>query len=285
MNLIVTHPGGAHKDDFLACCLMIAQFGLPVERRDPKEEDLADENVIVIDVGGEHVPERMNFDHHQFPRDHVPMCALSLVLQYLDLYEDACHFCDWLEPAEWFDTRGPNKTAQWLGVDRDAMAKLISPIDVTLLRRFAGANQHCAGEPLWEVMKMIGEDLIAFVVGMRAKLDFVKKHARIWHLEKEGEAVDVLFMPRTEPLPEEPSAGLARFIESDPSAEKVVAMVYPDRRGSGYGIQRYNDFPRFDFMRIETEEDVHFAHAAGFVAKTTAIDESRLQNLVLAGWK
>ena len=51
---------------------------------------------LVVDVGGEHDPERGNFDHHQFPRDHDPVCALSLVLQDLGLYEDARNFCEWL---------------------------------------------------------------------------------------------------------------------------------------------------------------------------------------------
>jgi hypothetical protein len=37
-----------------------------------------------------------------------------------------------------------------------------------------------------------------------------------------------------------------------------------------------------DFTRIATEPDVHFAHARGFVAKTSASDVERLQALVIA---
>jgi len=137
MKAILTHPGSAHKDDLLACCLLVARHEIPVWRREPLEEDLADPGIVVVDVGGEHEPLRSNFDHHQFPRDHEPICALSLVLKNMGLYEDARSFCEWLEPAEWFDTRGPFQTAEWLGVERAVMNKLNSPIDITLLRRFA----------------------------------------------------------------------------------------------------------------------------------------------------
>lgn len=278
LSLILTHPGGAHKDEFLACCLLVAVHGVEVVRREPSESDLADPRIAVVDVGGEHAPERMNFDHHQFPADHPPLCALSLVLQHLGLYEDARRFCDWLEPAEWFDTRGPVGTAKWLGVERETLAKLNSPVDVTMLRRFAAARILRPGETVWEVMRMIGQDLIDYVRGLRERLDFIGRHASMWEVR----GAPVLFMPRTEPLPEEPSSGLARYLESIGGAEGVAALVYPDRRGAGYGLSRHNDSPLFDFTRIGNEADVHFAHARGFVAKTSATEHGRLKALLAA---
>ena len=104
--MILTHPGGAHKDDLLAVCILAAQHGAPIVRREPTAEELLDPEVAIVDVGGDHNPERMNFDHHHFPREHPPTCALSLVLDHLGIYEDALQFCDWLETAEWFDSRG-----------------------------------------------------------------------------------------------------------------------------------------------------------------------------------
>ena len=35
-----------------------------------------------------------------------------------------------------------------------------------------------------------------------------------------------------------------------------------------------------NFIRIDSETDVHFAHASGFVAKTTATTEERLKELL-----
>jgi hypothetical protein len=276
LERILTHPGGAHKDEFLACSLLVAVHGVEVIRREPTPEDLADPATAVVDVGGEHDPAKNNFDHHQFPADHPPICSLSLVLQHLGLYEDARAFCDWLEPAEWFDTRGPNVTAKWLGLDRETLAKLNSPIDVTLLRRFAKTARLAPGDTIYEMMRFIGEDLIEFLRSLRARLDFVAEHSQLWQL---GDS-QILFIPRTDPIPDEPSAGIGRYLESIGKNKEVVALVYPDRRGSGYGLSRHNDAPVFDFTRIETQEDVHFAHARGFVAKTSAADVVRLRELL-----
>jgi hypothetical protein len=276
LSLILTHPGGAHKDEVLACALLAAVHRVPIVRREPTADDLSDPSIAVVDVGGEHAPERSNFDHHQFPADHSPVCALSLVLQHLGIYEDARQFCEWLEPAEWFDTRGPNVTAKWLGVDRETMGKLNSPIDVTLIRRFAKAKRLEPGEPLWEMLSYIGEDLIAYVRELRARLDFVARHAQTWEMGDH----EVLFLPRTEEMPDDPSGAIARHVESIGKDAQTAALVYPDRRNSGYGLSRHNDDPRYDFTRIEKEPDVHFAHARGFVAKTTATEVGRLQELL-----
>ena len=273
---IVTHPGGAHKDELLACSLLAAVHGVEILRREPTEADLADPATAVVDVGEKHEPELNNFDHHQFPADHPPICALSLVLQHLGIYDDARTFCDWLEPAEWFDTRGPNVTAKWLGLDRDTLAKLNSPIDVTLLRRFAKSTRLAPGDVIYEMMRMTGQDLIDYVRSLRQRLDFVAAHAEFWNVAGQ----EILFLPRTEPIPDEPSSGIGRYLESIGKDKEVSALVYPDRRGTGYGLSRHQDHPAFDFTRISTEPDVHFAHARGFVAKTSAADVARLKELL-----
>ena len=60
----------------------------------------------------------------------------------------------------------------------------------------------------------------------------------------------------------------------------VGAIVYPDRRGAGYGISRYEDDPRLDFSQVEGEPDVHFAHKSGFMCKTSATAPERLRELM-----
>ena len=112
IRLIVTHPGSAHKDDLLAVCVLVAKHGAPIVRRDPTPDELEDASVAVVDIGGVHDAARMDFDHHHFPREHAPTCALSLVLDHLGLYQDALRFCAWLETAEYFDSRGPKRTAE-----------------------------------------------------------------------------------------------------------------------------------------------------------------------------
>ena len=278
---IVVHPGGAHKDDFLACALLIAEHEVAIFRREPSEQDLSDASIVVVDVGLDWDESKMNFDHHQFPRDAEPLCALSLVLKHLGLYEETRKFCDWLEVAEYIDTRGANDTAKWLGVEREAMSKLNSPLDITLLRRFAASKEHQPGQPIYEVMKMVGEDLISFVRGMKARLEFISKHSEIWEMTGGKKA---LFLPRTNPLPDETSMGMGRYIEDIGLEEEVVALVYPDRRGEGYGLSRFNDDKRMEFTKVGDEVDVHFAHNKGFIAKTSSADTDRLKVLINQSW-
>lgn len=282
---LLTHPGGAHKDEFLACCLLLAKHPVSLFRREPTKAELANPAIAVIDVGDEHAPERGNFDHHQFPAEAAPRCALSLVLENLGLYEDAKRFCAWLEAAEWFDCRGPKDTAAHLGVDREALDRLISPIDITLLRRFALVDQLDPGEPLWEIMRWIGEDLLTYVQTLHDRMVFLAEYCEIWSISRDGKELNALFLPRTDPLPPEPSHGIGLYVKHQLAGHDIRALVYPDRRGNGYALSRYDDAPELDFTRIEVEDDVHFAHARGFVAKTSASSEKRLRDLLQASWR
>lgn len=277
---ILTHPGGAHADEFLACSVLLAVQPAPVVRREPTADDLARAEVCVVDVGHRHEPARHNFDHHQLPKDHPPTCALSLVLQHLGIYDDARRFCDWLETTEHFDTRGPIQTAQWLGTTPETLAKLNSPVHTALLRRFAAAARLEPGDPLWEMMRLIGTDLVDYVAKLRTRLDWLAGRAEIWTLELGGRPAQVLFLPRTEPLPDDPGLGLDRFIQGRGLGEQMVAIVSPDRRSSGYGLERYRDNPRVDFTRLEGRPGVHFTHARGFVAKTTVTEIPELKALL-----
>lgn len=284
IHTILTHPGGAHKDEFLACSLMVSLHGVPILRQEPTAKCIADEDICVIDVGLEHNPEKNNFDHHQFPRDYTPTCALSLVLKHIGLYDDARLFCDWLEPAEWFDTRGPGKTAEWLGVDRSVVSKMNSPIDITLLRRFSKSERLEEGEPLYEMMRMIGDDMLHHIKGVRGKVDFVAEHVQRWEIEKEGETFSVLFIPKVEEGTADFSGGLTKYIFINNLEHEIAATVVPDNRAEGYGIARFNDHPQLDFMKVEQEDDIHFAHKSGFLCKTSATDPESLKQHLRAAW-
>ncbi len=280
LRMVLTHPGGAHKDDLLAVCVLIAKHGVPVLRREPTVEELNDPEVAIVDVGGSHDPQRMNFDHHHFDREHPPTCALSLVLAHYELYEAARALCEWLEPAEWFDSRGPNKTAEWLGVPRRAISQLNSPIDITLLRRFANTTRLESGDPLYEFMRYVGQDLLQYLEEAQQRIAFAEAHVESWTVPVGDTSLEALFLPRTDPPVDEPSAALSNYVRFKGLDERTAALVYPDRRGGGYGIRRYEDHPAFDFSRVASEPDVHFAHKSGFMCKTSATDPARLRLLI-----
>ncbi|MEO0445519.1 MAG: hypothetical protein AAF191_05515 [Verrucomicrobiota bacterium] len=258
----------------------MAQFGAKVERRNPSEADRSDPAVALVDVGEEHDEGRSLFDHHQFPRDHPPICALSLVLQAQGLYEDAKLFCEWLEAAEWLDSRGPEESARWMGIERDVLGVLSSPIDISLLRWFARESVLEPGHPLWEVMKVIGDDLVSYVRSLRDRMAQLEHRVVFWTLDWRDHPNQVIFLPRESEPESEPAMGLERFVLQKGLQDDVIGMVYPDRRGSGYGLSRYRDRPVFDFTRLKQEGDVHFAHARGFVAKTSAREVPRLRELL-----
>jgi uncharacterized UPF0160 family protein len=80
---IITHDGIFHCDDAFAIALIHEVFGndVPVERtRNISMEDLENEEVWVVDVGGECSFIRGNFDHHH--SDELPASCM-LVLNYL----------------------------------------------------------------------------------------------------------------------------------------------------------------------------------------------------------
>jgi len=280
IKLIVTHPGSSHKDDLLACCLLAHLHGVPIERREPADQDLADPEICVVDVGSSHDAALNNFDHHQFPKDGPPLCALSLVLQNLGLYEDALAFCEWLRPAEWLDTLGPVAAASKMGIGREAFGQLMSPVDITLLRRFADQTRLTAESPVYQVMLMIGEDLIYYLKGLRARLDYLREHCEFWTVSSEQGTVEAVFLERSEVSVDDPSFGLDQFVASVSQDREIVATVSPDRRGVGYGLTRYEDNLRVDFTRVKDCEDVRFVHRSGFVAKTDVTDQRRLKELL-----
>lgn len=285
MHTIITHPGGSHKDDLIAVCVLAAIHGCLIVRREPTAEELADPEIAIVDIGGSHDPALSNFDHHHFPREHPPTCALSLVLDHLGLYQDALRFCDWLETAEWFDSRGPKKTAEWLGVPRRAISRLHSPIDTTLVRRFGQVTRLEPSDPLYAFMKMVGSDLLDYLRLARERLDFVAARVQRWSIPSGSEVIETLFLPRTEDEADEPSAMLGSYIRAENLEGVIAAIAYPDRRGGGYGIGRYEDHPGLDFSRVEGQPDVHFAHKSGFMCKTSATTPERLQELVKLAWR
>jgi hypothetical protein len=284
IDAIITHPGSAHKDELLACALLLVEHPVAIYRRDASAEDLNNPHICVIDTGGRHDPSHNNYDHHQFHPKSKPSCSVSLIFEALGLYEDALKFLDWVEPVEWFDCRGPGHTAEWLGVDRRALSRLNSPLDGAVLRAFSKSSELLPGNFLWETLRMIGEDILGFVRGLRRQLCYLAEHTEVWEIEQDGNVFKILFLPRGENLPEEPTLGIGRFIEEHSNGREIIATVYPDRRSGGYGLARYRDNYQVDFRRLEDAHDVHFTHASGFLAKTTAVDPCRLRELLQAAW-
>lgn len=277
---ILTHPGSAHKDDFLACCLLVSKYKLPITRREPHVEELANPGILIVDTGQSHDPEAGNFDHHQFPRDHAPICALSLVCKNLGVFDSATKYLDWFETLEWFDSRGPEETARWLGVSRSTLNKLTSPIEITVLNLFSQASSVEKNSMLWQLMEKIGSEFLSYLKALEKRLHLLKTRSEIWNLvAKENHKIEVLFLHQAENF-NNPSLGIEQYVKNIGLTDSLKALVYPDQRGSGYTLTRYHDNQSLDFSQLQEQTDVHFTHKRGFVAKTSSVDITRLKDLI-----
>jgi len=257
MYKIVTHPGSAHKDDFLSASVLLATLGdAEVLRREPTEEDLNDPDTYVVDVGMEYSPQRHNFDHHQ---DSSLPCAFHLIMQHLGHHDAAMLMFAWYPHMSMMDVRGPYRTAEHLGVDTSVLFASTSPIDGYIISLFASLALLNKQNPLYALMKAIGEDLIAMIDRKMTRLELLKVKAKVFEV-KHLKAV-------ASQIKESPKLAMElylRFLDD----KDIVMSLTPSNRGEGWEMLRLGDNKVVDFRTIEKNPEVSFVHRNGFLAKT-----------------
>ena len=156
---IVTHNGTPHRDDFLACCYLLAKHPdeeNTIERKEkPSQEDLADSNVYVVDFGRKHEPEKLNFDHHQMSGGSV--CAFTLLLEHFG--ERDYHALPWIATVETHDHNGPGAVKELLMSDlpTNHVTDLIQdPCLSALLFIFEAGDEVCPKSSFYKIMQSIG---------------------------------------------------------------------------------------------------------------------------------
>lgn len=254
---IVVHGGLAHMDDIMACAIAYA-FGVPhdapIERRNPTPEELASDTTLVMDVGGAHDPARLDFDHHQRPRDAEPKCAFRLLSEWLGADEELRTICPWYMAWNYIDVLGLARTAEMFGAPPAALAGLASnPLGDWAIRRFADdpamrrkltltlANELDLTRRCWRsIVPKIVERTIA------------------------GLAVADL----TGCLSEE----VSRCSETWSRIHRPACLLMRDSRGEGYSLLRRGDDSRIDFSRCVGRPYTLFAHPGGFILKTVSKD-------------
>ena len=259
MHKIVSHPGSAHKDDFLSVSVLLATLGkAEVFRREPTDEDLNDPDTYVVDVGLELAPERHNFDHHQ---DSSLPCAFHLVMQHLGHHEAAMLMFAWYPHMSMMDVRGPYRTAEHLGVDSSIFFASSSPIDGYIISTFANLDSLNDQNPLFDLMKAIGENLIAMVGRKMERLERLKSEVRVVAIKQ--------FKAVASEINESPKLSMELYLKFL-NDEKVVMSITPSNRGEGWELLRLGDNTFVDFRAIKKNPEVRFVHGSGFLAKTHA---------------
>jgi hypothetical protein len=257
MYKIVAHPGSAHKDDFLSVSVLLATLKqAEVFRREPTEEDLNDPDTYVVDVGLELCPERHNFDHHQ---DRSLPCAFHLVMQHLGHHEAAMLMFAWYPHMSMMDVRGPYRTAEHLGVDSSVLFASSSPIDGYIISTFASLETLNAQNPLYDLMKSLGENMIALIGRKMERLERLKSEAKVIEIKHlKAVASDIGNSPKL-------AMELYLRLLDD---ENIVMSITPSNRGEGWELLRLGDNTIVDFRMIENNPEIRFVHGSGFLAKT-----------------
>ncbi len=246
-TLIITHPGGAHFDEFFALCLILAHHDhtrFRIERREPTEAELDDPNIWVVDIGLRHEPELKNFDHHQ---DLSLGASFVLVGDYLGVSEKMSIF-HWWSLKDRLDRFGPNNVGKELGIEDFGL--IHSPLELWFIDLFAES-------PLLvqQIMAMFGRSMLDAADRLRERIEF-------WSTcdtrEINGHTILIGLTDESE--------GSQEF--RDRMEKPAVAAITYDSRGEGWRLYRFNDNPIVDFTRISEDPHVKFAHKGGFIAKT-----------------
>jgi hypothetical protein len=257
MYKIVAHPGSAHKDDFLSVSVLLATLKqAEVFRREPTKEDLNDPDTYVVDVGLELSSERHNFDHHQ---DRSLPCAFHLVMQHLGHHEAAMLMYAWYPHMSMMDVRGPYRTAEHLGVDSSVLFASSSPIDGYIISTFASLESLNAQNPLYNLMKSLGENMIALIGRKMERLERLKSETKVIEIKHlKAVASDIDNSPKLA------MELYLRFLDD----ENIVMSITPSNRGEGWELLRLGDNTIVDFRVIENNQEIRFVHGSGFLAKT-----------------
>lgn len=265
MKRIVTHPGTAHGDDFLTCCVLAAKFGVPIYRREPTQADLDNIETLVLDVGGKHEPEKLNFDHHQ---DLQIPCSLVLVLQWLGLHEKFQHAYKWYVNVDFRDRNGADALGKKYGLSAEQMAEIVSPVHTALLTMFEKKSsllpsiyQTHFPDILYPILAGIGKELIEYAENYGAAWERLELCAR-----QNFYGYEVMINPSDD------ITATGDYMRE----RKIAIMCSHDNRGAGWAILRSNDFPQINLAPLADNPLIAFAHKGGFIAKTKERVESEV---------
>ena len=260
MYKIITHPGSAHKDDFMSVSILLATLGsADIFRREATSEDLADPNTYVVDVGMDYDLEKHNFDHHQ---DSTFPCAFHLVMRYLGYHDTAMVVFGWYAHMSMMDVRGPYKTAEHLGVDTSVLFASSSPIDGYILSCFSKVTALTQQDAFYGLMKDFGEDFIE-MVGLKMK--------RLERLKKETQILPVKHLKAiVSRIEDNPKLSMELYLRALDD-EAVVMSITPSVRGAGWEMLRLADNMMVDFRSVVSDPEIRFVHVNGFIAKTRSM--------------
>ena len=254
-HTIITHPGQAHRDDFMACAIALGLCrDATIHRREPVLSELDDPKVLVLDIGGRHEPELGNFDHHQLPRDAEAACALSLLAEAMG-WSDALSETRWYGNTKVMDSKGPCALAALIGCDPKIVFANPSPVEGALLELFQGMEAIPYYAWLHTAMAEIGHAVLSNAKKLLERRKWLEENARVRFA-----GVEILVVESTD------TDGVSAFRDAE-HPDAAICVSHDDRDG-GWSLYRFDDDPRVDFSLVAGDSRIKFAHTNGFIAKT-----------------
>lgn len=256
IDTIITHPGKAHRDDFLSCCLMLTKYDTidVICRRDPTQAELEDENVLVIDVGRRLEPSKRNYDHHQLPRDADADCALRMIVDHELKAGEDFSYMEWYKFSIVLDSKGPTVAAESCGLNKFPNQS-VSPVEGALLHAFGGEKAIERGDLLFSMMQFIGHSVYSYTTTFKSGVETML------------EAIEPVSVAGLDGIILNSGEDLSRYLnwyrDKHPN---IVFAITPDFRKGGFRLYRYDDHPSIDFCLLNGDPDVMFAHSSGFLA-------------------
>lgn len=277
MVLIITHPGSAHLDDFLSCCLVIAKSGnvQKIKRKEPNKGEIKDPVIWKLDVGEKHDPDTKCFDHHLDEIDND--CTLSLLLKNWGLWSIANEVHKWLNIVVINDTIGPLEVTKQLRISYKAMGALDSFVERTILDEFKKQKEIKRGSILFSLMEMIGQNFFILI----DEYNIVMKEMKEKLEYKIINGVQSIFCYKGL----KHSSTLTRIIRNRMkerwSDMRGGIAVYPNKRVKDtIAIRRYDNDERVDFSRIANHDKVVYVHPKGFFISVEQMPEDQLEQYI-----
>lgn len=264
---IIVHPGSSHNDEILSVALAVASQGdvVPVYRRNPTEDDLQNQEVLVLDQGGK-VDDWSNvFDHHQFDRGAPAECTFTLLAKEMGIDQDLGAFFPWYKTWAEIDAHGPFAWAKANKLDWNAASSLLNPLDDLVHQLWE--DDHGDGE--------VNPVLIGWLLDVGKRILGTAERFQKFCEEADKHQVP----PEAFPVPvfdltwASPSDAL-EFGDAYARLKGVSGgvLVSMDNRGPGLALYRRNDDPAVDFSVLGGDHplstEVVFAHKGGFICKT-----------------
>ena len=262
-NRVIVHPGKSHFDERMAVALALAanDVVVPVFRREPTPEELEDQSVLVLDIGGKLDDWDQVFDHHQLPRDAAPTCAFDLVAEALGVREELENFFGWYNSWKVIDSKGPFAWAREHGVDWSVCSTLLNP-DMDIVSEWweEATGDTPVDEALVKRLKLRGEKILAAASKFKTFCQEVKDKGL--RMDFDGIPVyDLRSFDANESLDNGDKLAKADGV-------KGGVLVSKDNRGPGDSFYRREDDPRVNFAQCQGKVYCAFAHAGGFILKT-----------------